>query len=363
MLIHRNLVDEVVRHLAEWTTGLGDAEQMLAAGNAAEARRVASGLAANLPAPGGTMGMQGVAARIEALARQCDEHLQLSGELLKSTDDGEWHQVLSTADQLLAIAPRDRVARAARRRAWHAVGLDATQHYQATGRHAGRSRAASLALRDTPDVRPSASTHRPNDTMPGHDAPNRFMLWVDAVGGFLVCLDDEVVLGQPGPGAAIAVPVCADLSRRHAVIRRERGTYTLDPLGDVTVDGRKLTGPIVLGSRHEIQLGSAVRLEFSKPHALSATARLTPVSGHRTQPRADAVLLMADSCLLGPKSHSHVTCRKWSGEVMLFRQHGRLHCRSTVPLTIDGVAAEGATPVASGARLEGEEFAVSLEEV
>jgi hypothetical protein len=362
-LVRHNLADADIRNLVEWTTRLSEAEQMLAAGNAAEAGRVLEQLAANLPSLFDRMANHGAAARVATLKQQCDEHVRLSSELLTATERSDWHHVLATADRLLAVAARDRVARAARRQAWHAVGLDATQLYQAGGRKAGPKQVASLALRDTSAVRrPTASTHRHHDTMSDHIPPNRFMMWVDAVGGFLVCLDDEVVLGQPAHGAAIAVPLCADLSRRHAVIRREGGAYTIDPLGEVSVDGRPLTGPMVLGTRHEIQLGSAVRLEFTKPHALSATARLTPLSGHRTEPRADAVLLMADSCVLGPKSHSHVACRRWPGDVILFRQQGRLHCRSTLAMTVDGATAEGATPVASGARLEGEEFAISLEE-
>ena len=363
-LARRNLADGEVRCLSATTSRLGEAEQMLAAGNAAEARRTLEWVAANLPTLSDTIKLSDVTSRVESLIATCDEHGELSSELLAATDASEWQRMLSTADRMLAIAPRDRVARAARRRAWHAVGLDATEIYRGVGKATGPRQAASLSLRETDRARrPSASTHRNNDTMPGQDNPNRFMMWVDAVGGFLVCLDDEVVLGQPAPGAALAVPLCADLSRRHAVLRREGGRYTIDPLGDVTVDGRKLTGPMVLGSSHELQLGSCVKLKFEKPHALSATARLTPTSGHRTEPRADAVLLMADSCVLGPKSHSHVACRKWPGDVMLFRQQDRLHCRSTLPLSIDGVAVEGAAPVASNARLEGEDFAISLEDV
>lgn len=363
-LVNRKLADAEVRSLAEVATRIREAEQMLAVGNGAEASRVLEQVAGQAERSAVTLDCAGVSERIAVLAEHCNEHVRLSGELLAATETKDWNHVLATADRMLVVAPRDRVARAARRKAWHAVGLDATQLYHAGGRAAAPSPPASLALRDTArTARPTDSTHRSNDTMPGQDAPNRFMLWVDAVGGFLVCLDDEVVLGQPAPGAAIAVPLCADLSRRHAVIRRERGTYTLDPLGEVWVDGRKLTGPVVLANSHEIQLGSVVKLQFNKPHALSATARLTPTSGHRTEPRADAVLLMADSCVLGPKSHSHVACRKWPGDVMLFRQQDRLHCRSSEPMTVDGVATDGATPLATGARLEGEEFAVSLEDV
>ena len=42
----------------------------------------------------------------------------------------------------------------------------------------------------------------------------RCILWVDAVGGYLVCLGDEIVLGQAIPGTTVDVPILADLSRR-----------------------------------------------------------------------------------------------------------------------------------------------------
>ena len=357
-LVLRQLNDGPSGQLLEIVQQLVQAEQMLAAGKSAAAGRVLQSQRTPLNRLTDTIDVQVVAQRIEQLEQECQQHQQLASELHAATTAGDWHQVLELADRLLAVSPRDRVATAARKKAWRAVGLDATQLYHAAGRPV-----ASLALRETTDLKQhSTSSPASHDTMPGSDPPNRFMLWVDAVGGFLVCLDDEIVLGQPTPGSNIAVPLCADLSRRHAVLRREGGNYTLDPLSDVKLDGRPLTGPAVLSNQHTIELGGTVRLEFTKPHALSATARLTPASGHRTEPRADAVLLMADSCVLGPKSHSHVICRRWPGDIMLFRQVGRLCCRSNLSLTIDGVVAEGVTPVEPGARLEGEEFALSLEE-
>ncbi len=52
---------------------------------------------------------------------------------------------------------------------------------------------------------------------PGSPGPEgRFLLWVDAVGGYLVCLDDEVVLGRAGTDAVADVPLLGDLSRQHA---------------------------------------------------------------------------------------------------------------------------------------------------
>src|SRR5438093_1143339 len=43
----------------------------------------------------------------------------------------------------------------------------------------------------------------------------RFMLWIDAVGGYLVCLGDEIVIGQAAPGTKVDVPIQADISRKH----------------------------------------------------------------------------------------------------------------------------------------------------
>ena len=197
--------------------------------------------------------------------------------------------------------------------------------------------------------------------MSGTETPKRALLWVDAVGGFLVCLDEQVVIGQPSQGGAIAVPILADLSRRHAVIRREAGAYVIEPLQSVRIDGREIKGPTVLADGQRIQLGDSVRLRFTKPHALSATARLDFESHHKTQPTADAVLLMADSCVLGPNSHCHVRCRDWQQDVVLYRHGEGFQCRSAAPLVVEGEARSGPIDVLPGERVEGESFSFTWE--
>jgi hypothetical protein len=201
------------------------------------------------------------------------------------------------------------------------------------------------------------------DTVAGNEHPQRALLWIDAVGGFLVCTDDVIVLGQPSPGNTIAVPILADISRRHAIIRRDAGAYVLEPLQTTRVDGREITGPHVLADNQLIQLGDNVRIRFNKPHALSATARLVMESRHKTQPSADAVMLMADSCVLGPSRHCHVVCRNWKRDIIVYRQNDRVYCRAEEPLTIDGVQAPGESEVASGVRVEGEEFSFTWETI
>jgi hypothetical protein len=292
------------------------------------------------------------------------EHQRLSAEMHAALERESWGSALSAAEALLAIAPQHLAAGQARRRAWQAVGMDVTQPYR--GRRFGQP--VSLQLERAVGRGDRRSTHASvrsskDDTVTGTENPRRALLWVDAVGGFLVCLDDCIALGQPSPNDTIAVPILADLSRRHATIRRDGGAYVLEPIHAVSVDGRPITAPYVLGDNQLIQLGDSVRLRFTKPHALSATARLVLESHHKTQPSADAVLLMADSCVLGPSRHCHVRCPDWQRDVVVYRQEEGVYCRSEQPLLIDGEAVGCVGEIRSGQRIEGEDFSFTWETV
>jgi hypothetical protein len=273
-----------------------------------------------------------------------------------------WSAVLSAADALLALAPQHSAAAQARRRAWKAVGMDVTQLY--SGRLPRGPVALAVDKADARRARPStrpASRSSEVDTVAGSEQTERALLWVDAVGGFLVCLDDAVTIGQPSPGESIALPILADLSRQHAVIRRDGGAYVLDPLQRTMVDGREIKSPTVLTDNQVIQLGDNVRIRFNKPHALSATAKLTIESHHKTQPSADSILLMADTCVVGPNRHCHVRSRGMQRDVVIYRQNNQLFCRADEPLSVDGVAAVGTNEIHPGSRVEGEELSFTWE--
>jgi hypothetical protein len=197
----------------------------------------------------------------------------------------------------------------------------------------------------------------------GSTPAEKFMLWVDAVGGFWVCLADEVVLGQPSDRGTADVPILGDLSGRHARIRRDGEQYVIEALRDVCVDGRAVRPASWLRDGSRIQLGEGVKLAFRRPHPLSLTARLDFLSRHHTQPSADAVLLMADSCVLGPKSHSHVRCRDWPCEVILFRHEEELFCRTSGKFEIDGVPCRDRGRLRRNSHVCGEGFSLSLEPI
>ncbi len=189
----------------------------------------------------------------------------------------------------------------------------------------------------------------------------RFLLWIDAVGGYLVCMRDRVVVGQPVPSGHVDIPILGDISSRHALISRDGEGYVIEALRPLWVNGRSVRQTVMLSDGNVIQLGEAVKLLFRLPHALSATARLDFLSPHRTQPSVDGVLLMADSCVLGPRPQSHVVSRDWPNEVILYRHGDRLECRTRGWLEIDGASCRDRGAVGHGSRIVGEQFSMSLE--
>ncbi len=193
--------------------------------------------------------------------------------------------------------------------------------------------------------------------------PRRFLLWIDAVGGYWVCLGDAVSIGSAATPEGVDVPILGDLSRRHARIRRDGEGYLLEAIRAAEVDGQPVVGAAALVDGSQIRLGGSVRLVFRRPHALSATARLEFASSHRTQPTVDAVLLMADNCVLGPKPFSHVVCPKWRNEVILYRDGDRLFCRAGGDFEVDGQPRQRRSSITCNSRIVGDDFAMSLEAI
>jgi hypothetical protein len=159
------------------------------------------------------------------------------------------------------------------------------------------------------------------------------------------------------------VPILADLSRRHATIRREGESYVLNPIHRVAVDGRDVLEPTVLRDKCIVKLAGSVQLRFRRPHALSATALLEPVDRIRTEPAVDGIVLMSESCILGAGPQSHIRCRGWSNELVLIRRGDELLCRSKAAIAVDDETQTGHAVLAANSRIAGEDFALSLEEV
>jgi hypothetical protein len=284
---------------------------------------------------------------------------QLSQQLQQALSDRAWNDALDLAGELLNIAPQHPLARDARDEAWKRVGEKLTDSERKRRTAPWRFANPARANRNFKPELPEGSVV----TGPGKCENRRLQLWIDAVGGYLVCLADEVEIGQASHGTTVDIPVFGNLSHVHARIRRDGEGYIITPEGKVKVSGRELIGPSFLSDGDEIQLGDVVRFRFRRPHALSASARLEPLSGHRTQPPSDAILLMAESCVLGPRLHNHVVCRDWSDDVILFRQDEKIHVRASKEIEIDGRLCDGEGELATNSHVCGEDFSLSVEEI
>ncbi len=163
----------------------------------------------------------------------------------------------------------------------------------------------------------------------------RFLLWLDSVGGYLVCLDDRVVLGRAGHDSHADVPLMGDLSREHATIVRDGDGYLLRASHSTFVNNRPITSAS-LRDGDVIRLGASVELEFRQPSPVSMTARLAVVSRHRLPMAVDGVLLMAETCIIGRGRQAHIPAPNLAEPLVLYRQANALWCKAATPFEVDG---------------------------
>ncbi len=199
--------------------------------------------------------------------------------------------------------------------------------------------------------------------------PPRLVAWVDGAGAFLLCLNDAISFGSLGGRGDVRLT--ADLASCHATVRRSGEGYVVEATGPTLVsnDDRRAGGvsPRIRGSGRIVSgstdLNDAdelvfyrdgvpgVRLRMSRPNALTNTAVLTVTGGHRTDPRFDGIVLMAEACVLGPGRETHIRCRHAEAAAVLFRRDGGLWVRSDGLFTIDGFTVAEPVPVGPGSRI------------
>jgi len=197
-----------------------------------------------------------------------------------------------------------------------------------------------------------------------HVPKQRYVIWIDGIGAYLICLGDAVDVGGPvlGPDAA-DISLLANLSRLHATILRSGEQYLLQPHGTTTVAGKTCYEPVILNTESEIGLGDSVRLKFHIPMALSTTACLEFESHHRPALSVDGVLLFQDNCVLGPQPGSHVYCPAWSQSVVLFFKDGQFWCKTYNGVVMNGTLVSGAAPIPQGSVVTGLDVQFRIEPV
>jgi hypothetical protein len=306
------------------------------------------------------------------------------GKLYEAAEARRWREALAWADDALNAAPEHREARTLRGKAWQAVHPspqvpDAPQPPADPAETMPYARPAGHGLSDdaVPPVNLYAATQYPapgaepprsdrRDPVPGlltpivsHRAtsgrrppppasseplpgvvgfgdpatsgtapplPKRFFLWVDGVGGYLVCLAPRVTFGQATADGPVDVPLFADVSRLHAEISRDGEGYVVESGKAVLVNGREVTRA-VLGPGDRVTLGATCQFLFTRPVAVSLTARLELTSGHRLPTAVEGVILMGNELMLGPGPQAHVVMPDVSQPVLIYRSKDGLGVR------------------------------------
>lgn len=270
-----------------------------------------------------------------------ERHAKFREALARLYDAGEgkrWREALAVSAEVLAAAPEHREAKAIRGRAW-AVAAPASADFApaeppppgpngsdvlaAVHAAAGGAVASALAALETrgasfrgADPDSGRTVARPPPVPgPGVSAflsaaggaplPKRFLLWVDGVGGYLVCLGGRVTFGQATAEGPVDVPLFADVSRAHAEITRDGEGYVIESGRQLRVNGTEARRT-VLAAGDRVTLGPNCQFLFHRPVAASSTARLELTSGHRLPLAVDGVLLMGNELILGPGPDAHI---------------------------------------------------------
>ena len=92
----------------------------------------------------------------------------------------------------------------------------------------------------------------------------RFWLWVDGVGGYLVCLDSRITIGQAVQDATVDVPLLADVCRLHATLTRDTEGYLIEAFHGVRINGRPVTRSS-LQTGDCVSLGASCQVQFRQP--------------------------------------------------------------------------------------------------
>jgi hypothetical protein len=202
---------------------------------------------------------------------------------------------------------------------------------------------------------------------------NNFRLWIDAVGGYLVCPGSHVRLGQwmpagsssgstaPTTNGEVDIALLADLAPHHATLVRHDEGYLIEAKKPVWVDDRQVSGRALLRDGNRVQLGRNVRLRFRQPTALSGSAVLELASRHRTQPAINSIILLAETCLLGPTAACHIVCPQWQKQVVLQRHGNDLYCVTQGDFCVAGKNYSGRAKLPWGELVAGDDFSFNTE--
>ena len=309
-----------------------------------------------------------------------------------------WNEVCQLCDQILKIAPQHEIAAGARRHAAQrakrrtSVGsrltnvpdspeqdgnlvikplasanrnLKDTAVMQAESSAISGGPAGPSSVNKTPLTEVTESDLATDQDFRLAIQASSFLIWVDGVGGYLVCTKPINFIGQAGGNSTVSIPLQADIRQRHVRLETVAGRHLIQPLGPVGIAGREVPvdESIVINSGQHISLDGKVELLYRQDHPLSKSARLDFVSRHRTLPWSDGVILAGQSIILGPNPNNHVFCPSWKTDLILFQRNDQWFAKSKVAFCVDDQALTTQSEIHFESHLFGDSFSLKLEAV
>ncbi|HMO35076.1 MAG TPA: FHA domain-containing protein [Gemmatales bacterium] len=288
-------------------------------------------------------GITHLAAQYAEWMRYHSQFPKLCDELHQAVEQQQWRKVIPLADNLLGMAPEHAEVRKARAKAWKMLEPPTLVHGAAT----------------PAPVKPEAMQPGKHES----ETPRRLLCWIDGVGGYLLCLASRVSLGRATGDATVDIPLFADVSRLHAYLNRDsEGGYVLEAVRPIQLNGKN-TEKALLKDGDILTLGTACRIRFRQPLAVSGTARLELISRHRLPLSMDGVILMADACLMGDNSNTHIVAPGLTRPLGLVRQGDGLAVQCAGPFEVDGQACKGRAAITQKSTITADDVRIKLEPV
>lgn len=172
--------------------------------------------------------------------------------------------------------------------------------------------------------------------------------WIDAVGGFLTFAKPIVRIGHAGDDRN-DVPILADIAGHHAELRRGKSGIVLVGHAEAKVNGH--CGDAFLLRHGDVIELQSVRVKYYQPVPWSATARLELASPHRLPLSLDGIILLGETCIIGPRRDAHIRA-DWKSSVFINFYQGRYWVRGPGKLRIDGRTCDGWGPLEPASRVE-----------
>jgi hypothetical protein len=301
----------------------------------------------------------------DQLAQVQDRFAALKLGLQEALENQQWREVIRLADELLMIAPQDRDVRRIRTLAWRElepptlpVGVVQAKRDLPPPKGEGGGAAAGK-----PASQADKAASRVSEPASSPGLPRRVILWIDGVGGFLICLAARVAIGQAAAAdGQVDIPIFADISRLHGYISRDNEGYWFEALKPTTLRGQAVTRT-VLRDGDVLTLGAHCQLQFHQPIAISTTARLSLPAGHRLPMGLDGVLLMAETLLLSDGIDAHIHVPGLPRPVALLRKRDELYVQSAMDFTVDGVPHRGRCSLMLDSTVSGDDWRFTLEPI